>query len=78
MTDDQMARAYGWRRVAPGKYESTHLWVQQGGRGWWVVFRKDNERVVGREAHLRRAKHSALIIEHLKALQDKRDEANNV
>ena len=68
---------YGWRRIRAGRYETTNLIVGHNGGGWWVVQRKDNDRLLARETHLMRAKRAAITIEHLKALQDKRDEAGN-
>lgn len=78
----ELQRKYGWRRLAPGRYESTHLRVERNGKGdgrtWWVVWRKDNDRLLIRETSLRRAKVFALTNEHLAALQAKRDEEDNV
>jgi hypothetical protein len=72
-------KRYGWRRISAGRYETTNLRIEHtdmsDGHVWWIVWRKDNDRLIGRETHLKRAKRLAVNTEHLKALQDKRDEA---
>lgn len=75
-------RRFGWRRLGPGRYDTWALRIERNGHGdghtWWIVWRKDNDRLLIRETSLKRAKQFAITNEHLKALQDKRDEEGNV